>query len=143
MSSETSLECSMKFDSVESAEEQLKIFRKISRDTNGLLKLDNVLSEEDGEHVTIIAKTSGTPESHKIMHHLWRLIKHPEHVDEMSVLIENLEYGAYRFLSAHDEDQFMERQLKTEDVLEVVRRNNGDLWNAHYELGRLLGVYKI
>ena len=142
MSSETSLECSMKFDSVESAEEQLKIFRKISHDKNGLLKLDNVLSEEDGEHVTIIAKTSETPESHKIMHHLWRLIKHPEHVDEISVLIESLEYG-YRFLSAHDEDQFMERSLKTEDVLEVVRRNNGDLWNAHYELRRLLGVYKI
>lgn len=142
MSTTTSLECSIRFDSAESAKEQLDIFQKVSKDGVDCLgtRTDGFEFGETGDDCTIMlfAQVRGVPSPHDIINYFWNWIAHPERVERLNVSVDNLENGSYGILDSSELSRFTERWIPAVDVTEVLRQNCGDLVEANGILSKML-----
>lgn len=142
MSTTTSLECRIKFDSHESMEEQEKIFSSIPEDLHDcmgtLANCFGIYTEYEKNILSFSVSVSGKPKPHDIINYFWRLIKKPEHVELLDIMVENLENGRYGILSASDSSRFTERWIPTVEVFDVIRRNPDNFGNIYSTLNDLL-----
>lgn len=142
MSTTTSLECLIRFDSSESAKEQLDIFQNIPEDRHDCLgtRIDGFEFGDTGDDRTIMlfVQVRGEPQSHDLMNYFWSWIIHPGQVERLDVSVDNLENGSYGVLESSESSQFTERWIPTGDVMEVIRQNSGDFGEVYEILNAML-----
>lgn len=116
-------------------EEQEKILNSIPEDFHDCMgtwvNCFDIYTEHEKNILSFSVSVRGEPQPHDIINYFWRLIKNPEHVELLDIMVENLENGSYGILSASDSSQFTDRWVPTGEVLDVIRRNPDD-WDRIY-----------
>lgn len=142
MRTTTSLECLIRFDNAESAKEQLDIFQNIPEDRHDCpgVMIDGFEFGEtrDDKTIMLFVQVRGEPQSHDLMNYFWSWIVQPEHVEKLSVSVDNLENGSYGVLESSESSQFTDRWIPTGDVTEVIRQNSGDFGEIYEILNAML-----